>query len=345
MTTSTDAPSGSHFRVRDLRSGGFAFVMATAIVATSILNSGAHILAEVMFAIANVTYLILIGDVVVRFVRRRAPIETGFMTLTFAAACGVLGAHHALVGHRIPALVLVIAGLAAWAVLGYTVAARVVTGLGDLTGLERVDGTWFLWAVATQSVAVSCGAYATHFSAPALATLAALCWSVGLVQFILIASIVFARLALIHVKPEEPVSPYWIFMGCAAITILAGAEILGLRTEQSLLETHVVATVSMILWSFATWLIPLLVGLFIWQQRRATTRFRFQPPWWSMVFPIGMYGESSRQLGRIRGTDWLENVGQWESWIALAVWAAACAMAVRRLIAERRRARPLESLG
>src|SRR5699024_6187844 len=96
VTTSTDTPPQPHFRVRDLRSGGYAFVMATAIIATAVLNSGTRILADVMFAIANVTYLILIIDSVVRFARRRPQADSGFMTLTFAAACGVLGAHHAM---------------------------------------------------------------------------------------------------------------------------------------------------------------------------------------------------------------------------------------------------------
>src|SRR5699024_9390539 len=200
-----------------------------------------------------------------------------------------------------------------------------------------VDGTWFLWVVSTQSVAVLSGAYAIRFGSPGLATFAALCWSVGVVQLLLIAAIVFTRLALDHVRPDEPVAPYWIFMGSAAITILAGAEILGLRTEQSLLEPLVVSTVSMVLWSFATWLIPLLIALFVWQHLRRHRPFVFQPYWWSMVFPIGMYGESSRQLGKIRGTGWLEDVGRWESWLALAIWFLACAAALVRIVAERDR--------
>lgn len=327
-----------------LRPGAFAFVMATGIVSTSIMNSGARTLAAVMFAVANVVYFTLIADVLARWFRGRRQVESGFMSLTFVAASGVLGSHFAFLGHRPAALAFVVVSLASWAVLGYTVAAQVVLqsradesapphpdGSRMAQELGRVDGTWFLWVVATQAVAVVCGAYATEFAGTGLAVVAALCWSVGVMQFLLVAGLVFSRLALHRIDPREPVAPYWIFMGSAAITVLSGAQILGLSSEQSLLESAVVATVSMVLWSFATWLIPLLVGLFVWQQARRPGLPRFHPAWWSMVFPIGMYGESSRQLGAIRDTGWLEDVGRWESWIALGVWAVVCLAALARL--------------
>lgn len=317
--------------------------MATGIVSTAIMNSGAHIIAAVMFTIANVTYFTLLLHVAFRWEHHRRAGDSGFMTLTFVAASGVLGAHYAFLGQRAVTLAFVVVSIASWLVLGYTVAARTVAGhrrppsgtFGDELG--QVDGTWFLWVVSSQSVTVVCGAYAAQFSAPGLATLAALCWSVGVVQFGLIAGLEFSRLMLHRITQREPVAPYWIFMGSAAITVLAGAQILNLSTDESLLDPGVVATVSMVLWSFSTWLIPLLAALFLWQLHRRPGTPRFRTAWWSMVFPIGMYGESSRQLGTIRGTHWLSEVGRWESWVALGIWTLTCAVVIAQLASGRRR--------
>lgn len=41
---------------------------------------------------------------------------------------------------------------------------------------------------------------------------------------------------------------------------------------------------------------------------------------WSMVFPIGMYGVASRELGAALHVPWLVTLGQDEAW--LAAWAA-----------------------
>ncbi|WP_182348124.1 tellurite resistance/C4-dicarboxylate transporter family protein [Tomitella gaofuii] len=345
MPTSTDASPDPDLAPRDLWRGAFAFVMATGIVSTAILNSGAHIAAAVLFAIANVTYFTLAVRVLFRWEHHRAAGDGGFMTLTFVAASGVLGAHYAFLELRIATLVFVVISIASWVVLGYTVTARAVAAAATAKRasfadeLSQVDGTWFLWVVSTQSVAVVCGAYATHFGSHGLATFAALCWSVGVVKFGLIASLEFSRLMLHRLAPRETVAPYWIFMGSAAITVLAGAQILGLSSEQSLLEPGVVATVSMVLWSFATWLVPLLIVLFVWQLSRRPGVPRFRTAWWSMVFPIGMYGEASRQLGTIHGTGWLTGVGRWEAWAALAVWAVTCTVLLTQLASAHRAAR------
>jgi tellurite resistance protein TehA-like permease len=50
---------------------------------------------------------------------------------------------------------------------------------------------------------------------------------------------------------------------------------------------------------------------------------------WSMVFPIGMYGVASRELGTALRVPWLVTLGRDEAWLALAAWAAvALAMAL-----------------
>ncbi|MFE4425433.1 hypothetical protein [Streptomyces sp. NPDC056817] len=48
---------------------------------------------------------------------------------------------------------------------------------------------------------------------------------------------------------------------------------------------------------------------------------RFASSLWSMVFPVGMYGVATRQLGSAIGVSWLTTLGTVETWLAAALWA------------------------
>ena len=57
-------------------------------------------------------------------------------------------------------------------------------------------------------------------------------------------------------------SPYWVFMGATAISVLAGAQILRLPPGPLVGAVHaVVGGLSVVLWAVGTWLIPLLLAL------------------------------------------------------------------------------------
>lgn len=73
-----------------------------------------------------------------------------------------------------------------------------------------------MWAVGTQSVAVATAMPARLFPSVALAVPASVCWAIGLVQYLLIATIVLARLLVRPLTAEELRPHYWIFMGAAA---------------------------------------------------------------------------------------------------------------------------------
>ncbi len=50
-------------------------------------------------------------------------------------------------------------------------------------------------------------------------------------------------------------------------------------------------------------------------------KLRYEPGLWSIVFPVGMYGVASRELGKALHVFWLATLGSDEAWLALAVWA------------------------
>jgi Voltage-dependent anion channel len=48
----------------------------------------------------------------------------------------------------------------------------------------------------------------------------------------------------------------------------------------------------------------------------------YEPGLWGIVFPVGMYGVASHELGAVLGLRWLVTLGHDEAWLALGVWAA-----------------------
>lgn len=313
--------------VRDLDPGAFAFVMATGIMSTALHHEQAPVASAVLLLIGLAGYAGLFAAYGWRLVRWRQRFfqdvvsPHGFAFLTFVAASNVLANRLAAAGLHWPALALWAVGTIGWVVLGYGIPLGLIANARRRSGLDQFDGTWFIWAVGTQSVSVAATSLAAFGPTTFLVDLASVFWAVGLLQYLLMAPLGLARLLLRPVSPTDLVPAYWVFMGAGAITVLAGAELLALPDTQDLLVPRSVLTGTvMVLWAFCTWLIPLLLALGLWRYVLRRVPLGYETRLWSMVFPLGMYGVASYQLGRANNTPWLADVGRVETWIAAAVW-------------------------
>ena len=315
--------------IRHLFPGYFALVMATGIVSTAVAADGAAALSAAMLVVAIICYLVLIACYIWRFASYRpefmtdatAP-RTAFALFTFTAGSDVLGTRLAGSGYYWATAVLLVVAGAGWLVLTYGVPLSLITGHGTRSALAGITGTWFLWTVGTQSIAVALASLEPPV-ASGLAALAVLMWSVGVMLYLIIATLVLAGLLHFPVQPAGLTPAYWIFMGATAISVLAGAKVLGLPAGPLLTTMHPVVTgLSVILWAFGTWLIPLLVGLGVWRHLIRRVPLRYDPGLWSMVFPLGMYCVASEALGKALHVNWLVTVGHDGTWVAFAAWAA-----------------------
>ena len=324
--------------VRDLNPGYFALVMATGIVSKAVGLDGAATLSGVLLGIGIVAYVLLAVLYGWRLARYRPQFladlrdpRRAFAFFTFTAASDVLAARLAGDGHTAAAAVLLAIGGSGWLLLSYTLPLLLFGQSRAKPALASANGTWFIWVVGTQSIAVA--ATSLHPVPAALAALAICCWSIGVVLYLLIAGLVAADLLTYPVRPAEVGPPYWVFMGATAISVLAGAQILHLPADPLSTAAHsVVSGLSVVLWAFGTWLIPLLIAVGAWRHLLRRVPLSYEPGWWSIVFPVGMYGVASHVLGAVLGVSWLVTLGRYEAWLALAVWAAvAVAMAVALL--------------
>jgi tellurite resistance protein TehA-like permease len=315
--------------VRHLFPGYFALVMATGIVSTAVAGDGAAALSAAMLVLGIVCYLALIACYVWRLARYRPEFvadatgpRTAFSLFTFTAGSDVLGARLAGGGHYTATAVLLAVSGTVWLLLSYGVPLALITGHNSGSALAGINGSWFLWTVGTQSLAVALASLRPPLASP-LAALAGLLWAVGVVLYLIIATLVLAGLLHFPVQPATLTPAYWVFMGATAISVLAGAKLLGLPGGPLLFAMHpVVAGVSVILWAFGTWLVPLLVGLGVWRHLIRRMPLRYDPGLWSMVFPLGMYCVASGALGTALHVHWLVSVGQAGTWVAFVAWAA-----------------------
>lgn len=322
--------------VRTLNPGYFAIVMASGIISVG-LHDQLSVVSAALLWFAVVSYAVLAVLSAWRLVAFRARMDAdladprrAFGFFTFVAGSGVIGTRLLADGHRTVALaMLALAGLA-WLLLAYAVPVRSFGATAKPVAIHS-DGTWFLWVVATQSVAVLAGSLEPMVSTgrKELALLAVFCWSVGSGLYLIVAGMIIARLTLFEFRGHQFTPSYWISTGATAITVLAGATILQMTSDPTLRATRtVVAGGSVMFWTFGTWLIPPLVAVGWYRHRRGGIPLTYDPGWWSIVFPLGMYAVATRRLGSAESLPLLDAIGRYEQWVAVAAWvltfAALC---------------------
>jgi tellurite resistance protein TehA-like permease len=246
-----------------------------------------------------------------------------FGFFTFVAGTNVLGVrlgmddHHAIMGW-----LLLLAG-SAWLVLGYVVPWTAVLGPQARPVVVTANGTWFIWVVASQSVAVSAASLEpqVELGRSALALVAMVSWSVGI--FLYAAAGVFVALRLMNYEfgPEDLTPPYWVAMGALAITVVAGARIVEMASAPMVAATRgLVAGSSVVFWAIATWLFPVLVAAGWWRHVIRNIPLHYDATLWSIVFPLGMYAVAGISLGEADHLPIVHAIGSAELWLALTAF-------------------------
>lgn len=322
-----------------LTPGYFAGVMGTGIVSIGAQLTGRAALASVLFVVALVFYVVLLVLNVWRLIAHRRQMSDDFHDparafgfFTFIAATNVIAAMLVGTGLAVPAAVLLAVAVLAWLVLGYVIPWTAVLGNPRRPMLDRANGTWFIWVVASQSIAVVAAGLEPHY--PELgqwfAILAVVAWSTGVVLYVACALFVMLRAMLYRLDPNDLDPPYWVAMGAVAITVVAGARIVEMDDAPMIDVTReLIAGLSVIFWAFASWLIPVLLAAGVWRHLVHRIPLRYQPTLWSFVFPMGMYAAASIYLGRADRLPIVEAIGELWFWVGFTVWClTALAMVI-----------------
>ena len=315
--------------------GYFALVMATGIIAIGASQQDLDLVADVLYAISCAAFVVLLALTVARLVRYPARLvndlthhSTGFSFLTVVAALNVLASGAVVIhGWWTVAWACWIASLVLWVVLLYPPVLAVIIG-GDKPPLgQGINGTWFLLTVATESVAAAGALLLAHNGAPnqALELTALSAFTLGLVLYLIVMTMLFLRWTFAPLSAEELQPPSWIAAGAVAITVLAGANLLNVRTVAPRIERLVpfIEGIVYLAWATATFWFPVMVIIGIWRHLVRRVPLRYHPAYWALVFPIGMYGAATYRMIGATDLTILDPLPKLALAAALLAWAAA----------------------
>jgi tellurite resistance protein TehA-like permease len=327
--------------------GYFALVMATGIIAVAASQQDLDWLADALYVIAVAAYAVLIVLLAIRMVRYWPRFTAdltnharGFAFLTLVAATNVLAAASIVIqGWNDVAWVLWWASLVIWALLLYATLIAVVIR-ADKPGLAGgINGSWFLLTVSTESVAVVAGLQLASSSSDLLAFVALAAFTLGIVLYLIVMTMVFLRWTFQDLDPTEADPPAWIAAGAVAITVLAGSNLLLASStgpeRLARLAPFIEAAVVMA-WATATFWFPLMIAIGVWRHIVRRVPLRYHPSYWAMVFPLGMYGAATFRMRSAIDLDALEWLPKLVLVVALIAWAVTFVGLCMRLAVNRR---------
>jgi tellurite resistance protein TehA-like permease len=318
--------------LQDLDPGYFAMVMATGAISVAAYLLGLSSVAWILLFINVIAFITLLVLTLGRFFwfRTRALADlgshlrgTGFLT-TVAASCILGNQFIIIVQSPLIALLLWILGVVLWLILFYTFIALMVVRPTKPALEDGINGGWLIIVVSIQAISVLGALVLPQFIQPPDIALffCLVLYLMGGILYILIMGMIFYRLMFFTISAQQFAPPYWINLGAAAITTLAGATLILNASKWSFLQDILpfLKGFTLFYWSAATWWIPLLFILGFWRHFMKHISFKYDPSYWRLVFPLGVYTTCTFQFAKATGLSFLFIIPQISIFIALIAW-------------------------
>jgi len=333
--------------VKNLSPSYFALVMATGIISIGTFLMEMKWIAEALFFLNNIFYIILWIFTILRMMWYFSLVKkdltnhlsgTGFFT-TVAGTC-VLGIQYILMYEQLHiALSLLIFGILLWLFLTYTIFTTLTTQQDKPTLDKGITGGWLTAIVATQSVSILSALIASHIKQPyriEINFFALSMWLWGGMFYIWMISLIFYRYTFFKFSPDDLAPPYWINMGAMAISALGGSVLIINAPDAPLLQSMLpfLKGFTVFYWATGTWWIPMLIILAIWRHVYKKYPLKYDPLYWGAVFPQGMYAVCTFRMAKALHIPFLHYLYQAFIYIALCAWIITFTGLLRFLLNE-----------
>jgi len=214
--------------------------------------------------------------------------------------------------------------LGAWLSLSY-VSFGVLTILNTERGTNIIHGGWLIAIVGAQSLVILGTRIAplAHDLSDAIFVLIHMLWGIGLALYGIFIVLFAQRIFFADIETDDLSPVLWVVMGAAAISANAGSTLLLTGSHVAFLQSirPFVEGVTLILWAWGTWCIPLLLLFGVWKHMVRRAAVAYTPLFWSLVFPLGMYALASLRLSLVMEFPPLAVISAAMIWVALAAWA------------------------
>lgn len=332
--------------VSDLPPAYFALVMATGIVSLAAYNLAQAEVGYILFYLNMAFYATLVvlhGARLILYPRRclddlHDP-RAGPGYFTWIAGTAVLGtqsivfeqAHHAAAALFIAAIILA-------AVLSYTVLTALALRPMKPTLENGINGGWLIPVVAMQSLVVLATHLAGHWEGqpvlPELHFAALALWLAGIILYLWLGLLLFYRCFFFVLSPTNILPTFWISMGAMAISTLAGSSLIAatghgvpyLDSLRPFLEG-----LTVLCWAGGTWWIPMLLILGFWRHAIRGIRLTYDPLYWGLVFPLGMYSVATWHMIHSMQLAFLSPIPTIFCYASLLAWAVVFIGLIRRI--------------
>jgi len=333
--------------VRTLYPGYFALIMATGIISNGFYLLDIKPISNALLVVDSTAFLVLIPMTIARGILFPRQLwgdllnpRLVFSFFTIVAGANVFGVQLLLRGHVAMATALWIFSLTVWIPLSYF-SFSVLTFRDTEQNVGVVGGGWLIAIVGAESIAALGGKLSAQVSTGAdqIFVIAHAFWGIGIMLYLIFITLFAYRIFFFHVSAEEMNPLFWVVMGAAAITVNAGSAMMMAEDQIGYLSNMkpFVDGVSLVLWAWATWWIPMLVIFSVWRQVVMKVPLEYSPMYWSLVFPLGMYTVASWQLAAADQFTFMKQIPDVTIWIAFAAWLVTMTGLVRTMVRAVRR--------
>lgn len=316
--------------IRTLSPFYFALPMSTGILAISTFTLNYTGIAEFFFFINHIELVALGALLSYRlifffedFIKDLSSHKKGAGFLTMVVALCVFGSANVILrdNYNLAAALWVIA-LCVWMILIYSFLVFISVKKDKPLLEDGINGSWLLMIVSVQAISILGNLIAPYFGVDSAVTLFVTIgfYLLGMLFYLIIIAFIFYRIVFLPMKPADFVPSFWINMGAAAISTLAGAILVKSMNGVAIFHSFIpiIQVLTILFWMGGTWWIPAVGFLELWKRRNIEVKYN--PGYWSLVFPLGVYTFCTWQLAEVMDLSFLKIIPEYFIYIAWASW-------------------------